>query len=278
MRTLVQNARTIASPPAVYTRLMEVINHPHSSAEDIGQVISEDPSLTARLLRIANSSLYAFPRQIETVSRAVTIIGTAQLSDMALSTSVTRLFNQIPEDMVDLDSFWKHSVACGVVARALGQVRREPNVERLFIGGLLHDVGRAIIFIYSPGLARRALVSARYGGRPMYELERELFGFDHAELGNALLENWGLPPAHCAIVGRHHTPGAEAKFPIEAASAYVADLISNGLGLGSSGERLAPPFLPGVWDALQMDASVLPKLIGEVDHQIADMVAILAQE
>ena len=275
---LARRAAGIASPPAIYSRLMEVINHPFSSADDIGQVIGEDPAMTAKLLRIANSSLYAFPRQIETVTRAVTIIGTAQLSDLALSMSATKLFNEIPADLVDVTSFWQHSVSSAVVARGLASLLRQHNVERFFIGGLLHDVGRAVMLVYCPAHAREAIMRARQSGRPLYETEREVLGYDHADLGFAMLEAWGLPEAHCSIVGRHHNPSASMKFPMEAAVAYTADLVANALQMGSSGEQLVPPLQPRAWETLGLDAEVLPQLFADAERQVADTVAILSKE
>ena len=126
--------------------------------------------------------------------------------------------------------------------------------------------------------ARAALVQAREQSRPLLEAERECLGFDHAELGDALLDAWSLPEAHREIVGRHHTPAAASRFPVEAAVTYMADIIANGLQLGTSGERLVPALEPAIWGALAIDTDLLAQLIADAEHQVGDMVAILAQE
>jgi len=278
LQALAKSAKSIASPPAIHSRLTMVINHPHSSAEDIARVIGEDPGLTARLLRIANSSLYAFPAQIETVSGAVVVIGTAQLCELALSTSAAGLFNRIPADMVDPTSFWRHGVSCAVLARGLAQLRRERNAERFFVGGLLHDIGRAILYVFAPGPAQHALFDAYENSQPLHDAERRALGFDHAAVGEALLEAWNLSECHREIVGRHHSPSDTSKFPTEAAIVHVADLMANALQMGSSGERLVPALDVRAWQHLEISLDALPGLIESGEHQIGDIVSILSQD
>ena len=125
---LLKGVVSVSSLPGVYLRLSNVVGDPRSSASDVGRVIADDPGLTARLLRLVNSAMYGFPSKIETVSRAISIVGTQQLQDLALATSVIRLFANMPQELVTMESFWRHSVACGVAARALAGRRREPNV------------------------------------------------------------------------------------------------------------------------------------------------------
>ena len=127
----------IPSLPMIFTRIDEAVNNPRSSLADIGRIISEDSSLTARLLKIVNSAFYSFPSKIETISRAVTVVGTQQLRDLALATSVMKLFQGIPPDLINMEAFWKHSIACGVAARVLAAHKREANIERFFVAGIL---------------------------------------------------------------------------------------------------------------------------------------------
>ena len=115
-KNLVAGVSTLVSLPSVYMRLTKVIDQRTSSARDIGKIVSEDPGLTARLLRLVNSAYYGFPQRIETVSRAISVIGTHQLVDLALATSVIEIFKKIPHEIVDMESFWKHSLACGIFA------------------------------------------------------------------------------------------------------------------------------------------------------------------
>ncbi|HXW97648.1 MAG TPA: HDOD domain-containing protein [Gemmatimonadales bacterium] len=275
---LLKGVVSVASLPGVYLRLSAVVSDPRTSAADVGAVIAEDPGLTARLLKLVNSAMYGFPSRIETVSHAISIVGTAQLQDLALATSVIRLFANVPESLVTMESFWRHSVACGVTARALAARRREANVERYFVAGLLHDIGRPIMFMQVPEEARVAVLRSREGGEPLYEVEYALLGFDHSHVGQALLEQWKLPPSLREAVANHHHPDRSQRFPVETAVVHVADLLANALGLGSSGEPSVPPLDPKAWELVGLPTANIGDLLEEAERHYEAAVGVIAQD
>ena len=122
-----------------------------ATVEQISSIIMQDAGLSARILRIVNSAYFGFPRKIDTVSRAVMIVGTQQVHDLTTATSVVKLFQRIPERFVSMGSFWKHTVACGLAARVIAGMKREPNVERFFVASILHDLGRLMNVRQDPG-------------------------------------------------------------------------------------------------------------------------------
>jgi HD-like signal output (HDOD) protein len=146
---LVSETATVYSLPLFYEKLTAIINHPRCSIDDIANIITEDQGLTARLLKLANSPMFGYFSKIDTIGKAVTIIGTEQLRDLALAMSVIEIFKNIPKEMFDMESFWQHSIACGIVARSLATYRRETNVERYFAAGILHDVGQLVMCVSS---------------------------------------------------------------------------------------------------------------------------------
>jgi HD-like signal output (HDOD) protein len=245
---------------------------------DIAKVIREDPGLTARLLRIVNSAFYSFPSKVETISQAVTIVGTQQLGALALATSVMNMFKGIPEEFVNMDSFWKHSIGCGLAARTIATYRREANAERFFVAGMLHDVGRLILYTKIPDRAREVLQQARDGEKLLYEVEREVFGFTHAVAGGVLMQSWRLPASLEEAVMFHHNPRAATRFPAEAAIVHVSDIIAHALQLGSSGERYVPPLDPSAWERLQLSPGILASVEDQVDRQYTDSVQTLLME
>lgn len=270
----------VAGPiESMYQRLVQVIDHPLSSAADVGQLIAEDARLTTRLLRLVNSPIYAFPSPIDTVSQAIGIVGMTQLRDLAIGTSFIKLLSNVPSHLSDMDSFWRHSIACGLAARQLAAHRREANVERFFVAGLLHDIGRPVLFSKAPLEAAAAVLEASRSSQPLYLIEEKLLGFHHGAVGAALLEWWGLPGMLVEAAAYHHRPRLAQRFPSETAIVHLADLFANALGLGSSGERLVPTFEPAAWDEVDLNPATLGALLNQVELQFDHAVtAVMGTE
>jgi HD-like signal output (HDOD) protein len=277
-RDLVKSAGSISSLPTIFIRINDAVNNPRSSLADIGRVISEDPGLTARLLRIVNSAFYSFPSKIDTISRAVTIVGTQQLRDLALATSVMKVFKGIPEDLINMEAFWCHSIGCGITARVLASHRREANLERHFVTGMLHDIGRLLLFMNLPKQSRAALMRCQRSEELLYKVEREEIGFDHATVGSALLQAWNLPASLEEVVAFHHAPQKALRYPIETAIVHVADIITHTMELGSSGERLVPHLNSEAWEKIGLPASLLPATLGQVEKQFHDATQMILQD
>ena len=232
--------------------------------------------MTARLLKIVNSAFYSFPNKIETISRAVTIVGTQQLRDLALATSVMKLFQGIPADLMNMEAFWRHSIACGVTARVLATYRREANVERFFVSGILHDIGRLVLCMKSPDWMRAALDRCQSQRELLYRVEYEELGFDHASVGRYLLQNWKLPASLEETVAFHHNPDAATRYPVETAVIHVADIISHAMELGRSGELFVPPLNEQAWDRIHVAPNQLAGILEQVDRQYREAVEWMA--
>ncbi len=255
---LIGDSPELSSPPLVYRRLVEVINHPRGGAGDVANVISQDTALTARLLKLVNSAFFSFPRKIETVSQAVSVVGTSQVRDLSLATSVTDVFKSVAPDVMDVAGFWKHSLACGVGARVIASLRKESNVERFFVAGILHDIGRLVFILRAPDQARLVMQRAGERGALLFETEREMLGFDHGRIGGALMEHWSMPESLREAVRSHHEPVKATRYPLEAATIHVADIMANALRLGGSGERFVPPMSASAWSSLGLDPQMMP--------------------
>ncbi len=273
--SLLNGVSAVPSLPLFYERLDEAINHPRSSISDIAKLISEDQGLTARILKLANSPLFGYFSRIDTITQAVTIIGVQQVRDLALAVSVVGLFKGIPEDLITMELFWKHSIACGLTARILATSQRETNLERFFVSGILHDIGRLVMFINAPGPSREMIEVCRSEGRLLHDVERERLGFDHGEVGGSLLRAWKIPARVAEPVEFHHRCSRAGQYPRETAILHLADLIAHALEFGSSGEVLVPQLDHQAWERLTMTPHILPSLVKQIDQQFAETVKIL---
>jgi HD-like signal output (HDOD) protein len=273
---LVDETSSIYTLPLFYERLTEVINHPRSSIDDIAKVITEDQGLAARLLRLANSPMFGCYAQVESISKAATIIGIQQLRDLALALSVVGVFKGLREDLLNMTSFWQHSIACGTVARCLAVYRRESNVERLFVAGMLHDVGQVVMVAALPEVSAQVQQDQRETGRLHRELERQQLGFDHAELGGALLKKWKIPASIAEPVACHHTPGSAGQFPLETALVHIADIICHSMGFGRCAERFVPPLDEPAWDRLGLSPHMLSAVVKQAESQLEGAFSVLS--
>lgn len=252
----------LAALPTIFNELIDVINNPRSSSAAIGKVVSKDTSLSARLLKIVNSPFYGFPSRIDTISRAVTVIGTRQLTTLAVGICAMDIFKDVPSDVVDMESFWRHSIGTGLICRILATLTGLPSTERLFVSGLLHDIGHLVLFKYRPEQSRTTVVLARSEFCHQHEAERRVFGVDHARLGADLLREWKLPPTLEGNVRHHNDPEAAAD-PREAAVVCVANAMAYAMEYGNAGECRMPR-LPSRVPAL---AQLSPAMIGETMRQ-----------
>jgi HD-like signal output (HDOD) protein len=270
------NKKKIILPeiPSVVFELNEVIANPMSSAEHIADVVNRSPSLTALLLKIVNSSFYGFPSKIDKVSHAVTLIGTREISGLALGISILSIFKNIPKEIIDMYSFLKHSLACAILSRVIAAHLNSSQTEQLFVSGLLHDLGRLILFIHFPNESHNIIARSRNEARLLYMEEKDYLGCDHAQVGRQLMKQWKLPMLLENNVFYHHKPSA-AQQPIPAAIVHLADLIVNSLGIGSSGERYVPPLDHDAWENLELSPSCFEKLIGQAIHQFKALESIL---
>ena len=264
----------LSSLPEIYFKINNVINDPESSFGDVAEIISNDVSLSVRLLKIVNSSFYNFPSEIDTISHAISIVGTKQLRDLALATMVLTAFSGIPEDHVDMNSFWRHSVACGVSAWVIALNCREDNPERYYLTGMLHDVGRLIILENHPDKAQEIMDQSLSEKKLVFEVERDILGFDHGAVGAALLTSWKLPSTLGDVVRNHHNPLEGSRYPLETAILHLADIFSKSMELGSSGDPLTPPLLPKSWDHIGMEVNSLPMLWGQIEKQFEETMEI----
>ncbi len=271
-RDLLRGFVEVSSLPTIHIKLEEAINDPKKSMSDIARVIRDDAGLTARLLRIVNSAFYSFPSRIETISQAVTIVGTQQLSALALATSVMRMFKGIPHSLVTMDSFWRHGIGVGLAARAIATYRREGNPERFFVAGILHDIGRLILYTKIPDVSKEMLTQARTREQLLYDQERETIGFTHAVVGGVLLQTWKLPGSLEEIVMFHHNPRGAVRFPADTATVHLADIIAHAMQLGSSGEQYVPPLDAEAWDSLDIPPSALSAIVDQVDREYQDAI------
>jgi putative nucleotidyltransferase with HDIG domain len=277
---LIKDIDQLISLPEVCLTLNSLVSNPASSMQRIADVISRDPALTAKLLRIANSPVYALPRQVDTITRAVSVLGMRQIRDLTLAACAAGTFRHVGRTIISVEKFWRHSVYCALAAAVLARENRRTQGESLFVAGLLHDVGRLVIGHAFPDTARNMMLiaserSERFG---LMKLEKELLGFDHSDVGARLLTHWQLPDSIVECVQYHHRPSEAPHHFIEAAFIHLANAIAHLISCNSTSLDDAPPIKPVTWDLTGLDQSIVIPVINEVMVQFDDIWALFRQD
>jgi HD-like signal output (HDOD) protein len=222
--------------------------------------------------------MFGYFSRVDSISKSVTIIGTQQLRDLALASSVIKVFRGIPKELISMEQFWKHSISCGIIARCLATYLREGNIERYFVTGILHDVGQLVMCAALPEVMRETIMVSRESKSLYHVTETQLLGFDHTEVGGLLFRNWKIPASVYEPVACHHLPGKAKQFPLEAAVIHLSDLICHGLGFGVSAEWCVPSLDESAWQRLGLPVGMLETVIKQAEPQIEETCAILTEE
>ncbi|AXR06232.1 HDOD domain-containing protein [Salinimonas sediminis] len=204
VQELAVSASEVFVLPEAVTRLKECMDDHAASMDDVAEIISFDPGLTSQILKVANSALYRFPNAIETITKALQVIGTRSAYDLALAYGVTHAFGSMEANIIDLDKFWEQSVSCGLLAKYFAEYKRQREPERLFVAGLLHNIGELVVVSTHPKEATRCLAfNSRVGPN---DLQRAVLGFTYAELSAELIKQWGIPATIHQPIRALHQP------------------------------------------------------------------------
>lgn len=263
--------------PSIVYELNEVTADPLTSADDIARVVSKSASLSSLILKIVNSAFYGFPSKIDNISRAVALIGSKEISALGMGITTMKLFKDIPQEIVDLKQFFKHSLACGVLSRILAAYMNVQHTEQLFVAGLLHDIGRVIIFKYFAHQSKASLFEALNSGDLLYNTESRHLGCRHTHIGKDLFHKWKLPYSLENSTYYHHRPSA-APDPTQPSIVHLADICAHGYGLGASGETYVPSLDQAAVEDLRLAPGVLKNVMNQALRQLNFLETVLQDE
>ena len=273
---VVARVEDLLSLPDAAIRLNAVLTDPETSANDIADIVSLDPALAARVLRAVNSAYFGLRGRVDTITKAITMIGTSELHSLVLATSAALAFRNISSKLIDMESFWQHSVRAALAARGFaesGSLRR--HRERVFLSALMHDVGKLVLYHQVPEVSTRVLEAAK-SGRAQDEVEHELLGFTHAEVGALLLERWNLPASLTMPVRFHHRYDEATDFAREAALVHIGSRVSHMMEQERSENPPCLDVAPDVWAQSGCSPDELEEVIIDVDMHWLQVIEIVA--
>jgi putative nucleotidyltransferase with HDIG domain len=269
----------LPSVPALVGDVMKLVEDPNASTEDLRRVIDRDPAVAARILKVANSSLYGFSRAIETLSHAIALLGFRTVRNLVMAASLRQTFKQfgLTEKLL-----WEHATLAGIVAlRLAAHPRIAHDREEAFTAGLLHDLGKIAFNNSSREQYTRVVARVYNEGLSFVAAEREEFGFDHAELGACVADKWRLAESLITAIRYHHSPEALEKLDerqrrLTALTTLTTSACTRlGVGRRAPVEALVLSALPA-WRALGLGDDDEEEILGLVEAQLrqaGDLVA-----
>ncbi len=277
IKELISETNNLISFPIVVTQFNEAINNGLSDTEELGRIIQQDPALTAKLLQLANSAYFGSAVPIENANGAIIRIGTKQVRDLAFSISAKSSFDDIPNDLISTEDFWKHSLLCALSARAIAKSIKLHPAEALFTAGLLHDIGHLVLFTLEPKNSAKALELSldQYDGMDLSSAERSIFNYDHAEVGIELARNWNLPELLQVCIGYHHAPSEDLPNAMQVAVVHIANTVASLIEVDCDDLSQGPPINEVVWKILDTDLTIVESCFSIVKEEYSEMAGLL---
>lgn len=263
----------LATLPDVYMKIRAALDDPDVSIPEVADVIATDPSITAALLRLANSAFYGYARKIDTITRAVSLIGLEQVHDLVLATSVTALFSGIRPQRMDMARFWRDSVRRGLLAKEAARLVRGVSAERLFVSGLLADAGHLVMYVAVPDLMALVLDAPVDDGDTLVDVERRIIGCDFAEVGAALTASWQLPVSFGVLIGSQLQPASAGEYAKAAALLNLVGVTAARIGGGTDYDY---PLSPDAYELAGLTQDDIDAVLPAVEAQLDMMLAVFA--
>lgn len=274
---IVKKVHDLPALPQVTFQVIKMADDPNSTAQDINAVITKDQSLTAKVLRLANSAFYGFPRRISTVTEATILLGFNTIKSIVMAASVSEVMTrEVSGYALASGELWRHSQAAAIAARLLARRAKYPNPDVAYTGALLHDIGKVVLNSYLKDSYREVVSLIEEGVLSFPDAEREVLGFTHAEIGARVAENWNLPEELVESIAYHHSPELSKKNQKLTYLVHIADATCLMMGVGLGIDGLYYPVSELALQALGSQAAELDDIISNLTDVFADENGFLA--
>ena len=264
--------KTMPSLPTSLTKVLEICNNPHTSPADLNHVISLDPVLVGRVLKLINSAYYGLSQPVTSLARAIIMLGINTVKNLALSTTVMgQLSSKNAATGLNMEGFWRHSLGVGVSAKLLAKMRGIDTklTEEYFTAGLLHDIGKIPLNAILSKEYFLTISSADKMRKPLFEIENSTLGLNHCAAGVLITTAWKIDGAVGDSIMNHHSVSEyEGNFKDIVYSVALANQFATSSMIGFSGDCHPKPNPPGIWEALNVSRDVFLEIEETVNKEI----------
>lgn len=278
VRTKIGALKDLGTLPALNEAVKACFTDPKSTRDDVTAVLKRDPVMVLKMLRIANSAIFGYQKNVTTIEEAIPLLGFNEVRGIVTSLPLLDTVDKGGDpDIFDRADFWKHCIGCAVIARIIAEKTGAEYPEEYFTAGLLHDVGKLLLDQLYPVHFREAVRRAHDQTIFMRKAERSIFGRPHQEYGAYLLRKWNLPEVLTDTVLHHHSPVDSTADPDMASAVHLADIVTHMLRIGVSGEQAVPKYEQFAARQLNISLADFETLVPEIDAQVKKSSGLLMQ-
>jgi HD-like signal output (HDOD) protein len=265
VRQKIEDVHNLPAMPSIVKRVQELCESTALSMNDIGDFLSQEPTLSARVLKAVNSPLYGFPQRISTVRHGLILLGLNFIKGLLISASVGDAMER------SIPGLWKHSAGCAAVAKVIARRKGIPDPEEVAAGALLHDMGKMILRLSFPSLYRNCLTRATTEGISLVKAEQDALGVTHAQAARWVGSKWGFPPVLLEQLGCHHDIDSAKDFRVQTAVVNLSDVLIRQRSFGFGGDSSLPELDPAVLQILNIGPTDTENIIAEVENQLCEI-------
>jgi len=276
LRKTIDSIRDLPTLPTIASTVSRLAAKDESTASDIADIIAHDQTLTAKILKIANSAFYGLPNEVRTLRAAIVLLGFSSIRNIVLATSIFDAFYTGGDDgRFSRANLWVHSVAVGATCKVIAALKDLGLPEEMFIAGLMHDLGKVVLDRFAPEDFRTILRLSQQEKLLPCEAETRVLGVTHADVGRWLCERWQLPAYIIQSMGYHHTPEDCPDMPEWAAVVHVADILARTMKV-AGGEDMVPRLSQAAWDLLGLQTDDVRGIAQQTQVELQNASAFLA--
>lgn len=270
---IIRNKKTqLPTLPVVVEKILRIARDDSTSAKDLAEFVSNDQAIANKILRLANSAYYGMMKEIDSIPRAITIIGFNEVISLTIGMTVISSFRQKHlDEIIHMQDLWVHSIACAFTAKKIAKKVGLPGAEQIFLNGLLHDMGKVLFALYFPNEYLAVLKEAEHSQTELFLMEKRILGLDHSSLTGLIMERWHFPDNLLLPTRFHHNPDkCPPHYYKHASIVMLADHICQKAGLGYSGNP-AVPKLGGTRQRLGFDKTEVERSVEELKEQHSEI-------
>ncbi|HHV38148.1 MAG TPA: HDOD domain-containing protein [Tepidimicrobium sp.] len=271
LKHIIAKVKDMPILPSRLNRIIAITEDPDSTVGDLEKEILLDQSLTSKILRLANSAHYGYPRKINTISQATILLGFQTIKSMALASAVNKMMSrELRGYALGESDLWTQSQTCAIISRYIAKDVGFDNPEEAYIGGLLRDIGKTILNYYVEKEYNAISNRVKFGKMSFLKAEEEILGFNHAQIGEKIAEKWNFPEELVEAIGLHHTPEKSTKNPTLVSIVHIADSITMMMGISIGADGLTYRFSPFALQQLDYEPKDIEHLISQSHDLIID--------